>query len=83
MSGDLEDRPEPHVDDEPERIPGGADAVPNAEGDTGAGAEGEPVTPDQPLSAQQGEAGIPDELYEPEPPEPEAQETDNTDEPTG
>jgi hypothetical protein len=82
MNGDLEDMPEPTVDDAPERTPGGADAVPNAESDAGAGTDTPPVTPDQPLSAQQDEAGIPDELYEPEPPEPEEQATDNTNEPS-
>ncbi len=40
------------------------------------------MTPDQPLAAQQDEAGIPSELQEPEPPEPEEQATDNTDEPS-
>jgi hypothetical protein len=82
MSADLDDPPEPHVDAAPERAPGGADANPNAESDVGADTDGEPVTTDPPLSAQQDEDVIPDELQEPEAPEPEDQATDNTDEPS-
>ena len=37
-----------------------------------------PVTPDQPLSAQQEEEKVPDAIQEPEEPESEEQETDNT-----
>jgi hypothetical protein len=81
MSADIGDLPEPHVDSEPERAPGGADAVETAESDVGAGSDGTPVTPEEPMSAQQDEA-IPDELLEGEPPEPEEQATDNTDEPS-
>jgi hypothetical protein len=40
---------------------------------------GKPVTPDQPLSAQQEEEKVPDAIQEPEQPESEEQETDNTD----
>jgi hypothetical protein len=82
MSSEIDDPPEPHVDAAPERSPGGADAIPNAESDAGAVADGEPLTTDPPLSAQQDEEWIPDELQEPEPPEPEEQATDNTDEPS-
>lgn len=82
MSSDIGDVPEPRVDDEPERAPGGVDAVLSAESNVGAGADGAPVTPDEPMSAQQDEAAIPDELQEPERPEPEEQATDNTDAPT-
>jgi hypothetical protein len=82
MSADLTDPPDPHVDAAPERAPGGADANPNAESDVGAGTEGTPLTTDPPLSAQQDEDVIPDELQEPEAPEPEEQATDNTDEPS-
>ncbi len=82
MSSEIGDLPEPRVDHEPERAPGGVDAVETAESDVGAGADGTPVTRDEPLSAQQDEAGIPDQLQEREPPEPEEQETDNTSEPS-
>lgn len=82
MSREIEDPPEPHVDSAPERAPGGADALPNAESDVGAESNGEPLSTDPPLSAQQDEAGIPDELQEPQPPEPEEQATDNTTEPS-
>ena len=37
-----------------------------------------PVTPDQPLSAQQDEEKVPDAIQEPEEPESPEQETDNT-----
>ena len=42
--------------------------------------DGTPVTPEEPMSAQQDE--VPDELLEGETPEPEEQATDNTDEPS-
>lgn len=38
----------------------------------------EPLTPDQPLSAQQDEEKVPDAIQEPEDSEPEEQSTDNT-----
>ena len=38
----------------------------------------QPVTPDQPLSAQQEEEKVPDAIQEPEEPESEEQATDNT-----
>jgi hypothetical protein len=60
--------PEPEVDDQPERAPGGADAD-VSESDVGAASEGEPVIPESPLSAQQSEDEIPDELQTPEEPE--------------
>ncbi|HYO40577.1 MAG TPA: hypothetical protein VER39_13080 [Nocardioidaceae bacterium] len=82
MTSDLGDLPEAHVDSSFERAPGGADAVDTAQTDVGAkGADVPPVTPDEPMSAQQ-EADIPQELLEPEPPEPEEQATDNTDAPS-
>ena len=80
-SGDTGDSP-PRVDREPERAPGGADAVEIAQSDAGTTAQGVPVTPDPPLSAQQDQAGMPDELMEGERPEPREQETDNTDAPS-
>jgi hypothetical protein len=48
--------------------------------DDSAGTEDvpQPMTPDQPLSAQQEEEKVPDAIQEPEEPEPEEQETDNT-----
>lgn len=78
----LSDRPEPRVDDDPVRAPGGADAD-VSESDVGAASEGEPLTPDPPLSAQQEDARVLDELQEPEEPEPEEQEPEEqtTDEP--
>ena len=81
-SSDSGDLPDARVDDEPERAPGGADAVETAQTDVGAMAgDVAPVTPEEPMSAQQVE-GIPQELLEPEPPEPEEQATDNTDAPS-
>lgn len=71
----LSDRPEPRVDDDPVRAPGGADAD-VSESDVGAASEGEPLTPDPPLSAQQEDARVLDELQEPEEQEPEEQTTD-------
>lgn len=61
----LSDRPEPRVDADPVRAPGGADAD-LSESDVGAASEGVPVTPDPPLSAQQDDAKVLDELQEPE-----------------
>jgi hypothetical protein len=82
MSSDLGDLPDAHVDDSPERAPGGADAVVTAQTDVGAmGGDAPPVTPEEPMSAQQ-EEGIPQELLEPERPEPDEQATDNTDAPS-
>lgn len=79
---DIGDMPKPRVDSDPERAPGGADAVLSAESNVGAATEGPPVTPDEPMSAQQDEAVIPQELHEPERPEPEEQASDNTDAPS-
>jgi hypothetical protein len=73
------DMPTPNVDPQPDRAPGGADAVESVEGDVTVGAAGAPVIPDAPLSAQQDEAEVPDELHTGERPEPAEQETDNTD----
>jgi uncharacterized membrane protein len=82
MTSDLGDLPEAQVDSSVERAPGGADAVDTAQTDVGAnGGDVAPVTPDEPMSAQQ-EADIPQELLEPEPAEPEEQATDNTDAPS-
>ena len=61
----LSERPQPHVDDDPVRGPGGADAD-VSESDVGAASQGAPVTPDPPLSAQQEDAPVLDELSEPE-----------------
>lgn len=65
MSSEIPDPPQPNVDEEPERAPGGADAD-LSESDVGAASEGTPVTPDVPLSAQQDEAQVPDEVQTPE-----------------
>lgn len=83
MTSELGDLPDAHVDDPPERAPGGADAVDTAQADVGAAGSdvAPPVTPEEPMSAQQ-EQEIPQELLEPERPEPEEQATDNTDEPS-
>ncbi len=82
MSSDIGDLPDAHVDNSPERAPGGADAVETAQADVGASnSEVPPLTPDEPMSAQQAE-GIPQELLEPERPEPDEQATDNTDAPS-
>jgi hypothetical protein len=63
------DMPEAKVDPDVERAPGGVDAT-SLESEPGAGvADGEPVTPDQPLSAQTDEATVPDEIQEPEGPD--------------
>ena len=79
VTTDIGAMPTPSVDPEPDRAPGGADAVETVEGDVTVGEEGAPVTPEAPLSAQQDEAEVPDELFEGERPEPGEQETDNTD----
>lgn len=68
VSSEIPDRPEPKVDEEPEPAPGGADAD-LSESDVGAASEGAPVTPDVPLSAQQDQAQVPDEVQAPEQPE--------------
>jgi hypothetical protein len=68
MNSEITDQPEPSVDEEPERAPGGADAD-LSESDIGAASEGAPVTPDVPLSAQQDQARVPDEVQAPEQPE--------------
>jgi hypothetical protein len=59
--------PEAQVDPHVDRAPGGADASPT-ESDVGAGerTDGDVVTPDPPLSAQQDERDIPDPIQEPE-----------------
>ncbi len=80
MTTDIGDLPEPHRDEQPERAPGGADANAYAEGDVGANEpDGDVITPDPPLSAQQDEDEVPDAIQEPEADEPEEQATDNTD----
>jgi hypothetical protein len=68
MNSENPNPPEPKIDDEPERAPGGADAD-LSESDIGAASEGTPVTPDVPLSAQQDQARVPDEVQTPEQPE--------------
>ena len=79
VSDEIEDMPEPRVDQEPDRAPGGADANPYAEADVGAAEpDDEVLTPDPPLSAQQDEAEVPDAIQEPENREPDEQATDNT-----
>jgi len=59
--------PEAEVDPNVDRAPGGADAS-ATESDVGAGerTNGDVVTPDPPLSAQQDETEIPDPIQEPE-----------------
>jgi hypothetical protein len=79
VTEEIEDRPEPRRDSEPDRAPGGADANAFAEGDVGANEpEGDVLTPDPPLSAQQDEDEVPDAIQEPENEEPDEQATDNT-----
>ena len=66
MSNDNDGNlPEAEVDPNVDRAPGGADASPN-ESDVGAGerTNGDVVTPDPPLSAQQDEAEVPDQIQE-------------------
>ena len=57
--------PEAEVDANVDRAPGGADAS-ATESDVGAGerTNGDVVTPDPPLSAQQDEAEVPDQIQE-------------------
>ena len=78
------DQPEPRVDEEPARAPGGPDAD-LSESDVGAASEGQPVTPDPPLSAQQEDAPVLEELAEPEEPdiEDDEQAEDDGSEPPG
>ncbi|HET7689436.1 MAG TPA: hypothetical protein VFK41_03595 [Nocardioidaceae bacterium] len=71
----LSDRPEPRVDGDPVRAPGGADAD-ISESDVGAASEGRPVTPDPPLSAQQDDASVLDELAQPEESDPDVSEAE-------
>lgn len=68
---DLSPAPEPRLDAEPPEGPGGVDSVESWEG---VHVE-EPVTPDQPRSAQVTEETVPDEIQEPE----DAQEEDSDD----
>ncbi|MGH3507260.1 MAG: hypothetical protein ACRDO2_08670 [Nocardioidaceae bacterium] len=75
MNNQIPDPPEPEIDEELERAPGGADAD-LSESDVGAASEGTPVTPEVPLSAQQDEAQVPAEIRAPEQPE-EADGPDN------
>lgn len=82
MSEELADRPTPTPDPEPERAPGGADAS-ITESDVGAASNGQPVTPDPPLNAQQDEEDVPDEVQEPETPDiTEEPEEEGTSEPS-
>jgi hypothetical protein len=79
VSNEIDDMPEPKRDPEPDRAPGGADADVYAGADVGAAEPNhEVLTPDPPFSAQQDEAEVPDEIQEPETPEPAEQATDNT-----
>ena len=82
MSKQGPDAPKPAVDQELERATGGADAD-VSESDVGAASEGRPTTPDQPLSAQQDEEEIPDEIQTPEEPEVTKGEDESASEPTG
>ncbi len=61
------DLPQAAVDPNVDRAPGGADAS-SSESDVGSGdrTDGEVVTPDPPLSAQQDGADVPDPIREPE-----------------
>lgn len=68
---DLSPAPEPRLDVEPPEGPGGVDAVDGWEGVHRT----EPLTPDQPRSAQVTEEAVPDEIQEPE----DAQEEDSDD----
>ncbi len=78
----MSDRPDPRPDPEPERAPGGKDAMRTAQSDVGAGTDESLLTPDPPAPAQQDTERVPDEIKQPERPEPEEQATDNTDEPS-
>ena len=93
VSDELGDLPEAKTDDI-DRAPGGADASvlesdtgasmitedpdTNLLDDNVGGEAQQPVTPDQPLSAQQEEEKVPDAIQEPEQPESDEQATDNT-----
>lgn len=68
VNSEIPDRSEPEVDQEPEPAPGGVDAH-LSESDVGASSEGTPVIPDVPLSAQQDQTQIPDEVQAPEQPD--------------
>jgi hypothetical protein len=70
MSNDIPKSPDPEVDQHPSRAPGGVDAH-VSESDVGGASRTSPVTPDAPLSAQQDDADLPDEILTPEEPEPE------------
>lgn len=67
---DAPDLPEPTVDPEPPRAPGGPDASPN-ESDPGSTVSAEEraaaVIPDPPFSAQRDEDDIPEAIQEGEP----------------
>ncbi len=78
MSSDAE--PKPKVDDEPDRAPGGPDAV-VSESDVGAASAAGPVVPDPPLSAQRDPDEVPDEVQAQEEPDEPASQDDGT-EPT-
>jgi hypothetical protein len=68
VSNDNESNlPDAEVDPNVDRAPGGADAS-STESDVGSGerTNGDVVTPDPPLSAQQDEADLPDPIQEPE-----------------
>lgn len=81
MSDELADRPEPKIDPDPERAPGGVDAD-ISESDVGAASTSEPVIPDPPLSAQTDEADVPDALQEAETPDTTDEEQEGTSEPS-
>jgi hypothetical protein len=67
---DIGRRPEPQVNPDPETAPGGADATPTiSDPGSTAGEGGQPLTPDQPLSAQTAETDMPDEIQESEGPD--------------
>lgn len=94
MSPEIGDLPEPKTDEidrapgGADATPlasdvGATAAVSDPDADIVDSAVGEsdftpPVTPDQPLSAQQEEEEVPDAIQEPETPEPDEQATDNT-----
>lgn len=66
VTDDIGSAPEPKTDPDVERAPGGVDAT-SEESDVGSGdAEGELLTPDQPLNAQHDTGAVPDEITEPE-----------------
>ena len=82
MSSDNPAAPEPTVDAEPDRAPGGPDAD-VSESDVGAASEEAPVTPDGPLSAQRDDADIPDAIQEAEEPDVQPEADEGPSEPTG